>query len=48
MINIFTKEFDLEISNLHDIFIILYHIFKCFLLDNSSFRDKATYIAYIL
>ena len=47
---IFTKEFDLEISNLYDIIYLLFYItyFICFLLYNSSFRDNATYIAYIL
>ena len=46
----FTKEFDLEISNLYDIIYLLFYItyFICFLLYNSSFRDNATYIAYIL
>ena len=47
---IFTKEFDLEISDLYDIIYLLFYIiyFICFLLYNSSFRDNATYIAYIL
>ena len=47
---IFTKEFDLEISDLYDIIYLLFYIiyFICFLLYISSFRDNATYIAYIL
>ena len=51
---IYTKEFDLEISNLYDIIYLLFYIIYvrlyllCFLLYNSSLRDNATYIAYIL
>ena len=47
---IFTQEFDSEISDLYDIIYLLFYIiyFICFLLYISSFRDNATYIAYIL
>ena len=45
---IYTKEFDLEISNLYDIIYLLFYIIYvrlyllCFLLYNSGLRDNAT------